>query len=200
MRSMESIVNEIATEAAESAPIEQPPCPHVRRSGEGTAYCELAETGIRVFERLAKENEQKALDWQHEFNMYRRAWLRELGGKLIPKSHDIDAFVLTTRRMREELERLRRPVPMILHCPKCGKRHVDEAKPDACETCGQDQSGCACPAFTAWLNPPHKSHRCAFCNLVWRPADVPTSGVASIETRGERDTWPDGAEASSSDA
>jgi hypothetical protein len=80
------------------------PCPYVKRAGDGTAHCELAETGIKVFEKLAKDNEQKALDWQHEFNMYRSAWLRELGGKLIPKAHDIDAFVLTTRALREKAE------------------------------------------------------------------------------------------------
>lgn len=83
------------------------PCPHIKQNGDGTAHCELAETGIKVFERLAKENEQRAKDWQHEFNMYRSAWLRELGGRLVPKTHEIDAFVLTTRRLREERDRLR---------------------------------------------------------------------------------------------
>lgn len=42
-----------------------------------------------------------------------------------------------------------------------------------------------------WTNPPHKSHLCHGCGCVWRPADVPTNGVAQAETRAERDTWPD---------
>jgi hypothetical protein len=79
------------------------------------------------------------------------------------------------------------PIDMLLFCPNCGEQHVDEAKPDVCETCGHSEGDCTCSAFTAWLNPPHKSHRCAFCNHVFRPADVPTNGVLTIKTKGERD-------------
>lgn len=95
------------------------------------------------------------------------------------------------------------PVDMLLFCPKCGTQHVDEAKPDNCESCGHGkalhqqseckwarESGggmseklrtiefCHCKGFTAWLNPPHKSHRCHSCNHVWRPFEYPTNGVA----------------------
>ena len=88
---------------------------------------------------------------------------------------------------------------IILFCPECGEQHVDEAKPDICERCGvpkeyhalalvPSQYGHVCDNFTAWLNPPHKSHRCHGCNTVWRPADFCTNGVAMIETRGESDT------------
>jgi rubrerythrin len=91
------------------------------------------------------------------------------------------------------------PVDMLLFCPNCGQRHVDEAKPDVCETCGGEKDDfprnegaliCTCEAFTAWLNPLHKSHRCNFCNHVFRPADVPTNGVAALKTKGERDGDP----------
>jgi hypothetical protein len=44
-------------------------------------------------------------DWKRTAEMYARAWLRELGGKLVPKAHFIDALVLTTRQMRERAER-----------------------------------------------------------------------------------------------
>lgn len=98
-----------------------------------------------------------------------------------------------------------RPVDMLLFCPNCSLQHIDEAKPDVCETCGHSDlshfandeipSGrmgcsvltCPCEMFTAWLNPAHKSHRCANCNHVWRPADAPTKGVFEIKTRGEND-------------
>ena len=79
-------------------------CPYIRQAAEGTAHCSLAETGIKVFEQKAKEAERSAEDWRREFNMYRRAWIRELGGKVIPKTHDIDSLVLTTRRLRERAE------------------------------------------------------------------------------------------------
>lgn len=81
------------------------PCPYLVGDGDGKAHCELGEVGIRVFERRAAEEARRAEDWRHEFNMYRTAWLRELGGKLIPKRHDIDAFVLTTKALREQAER-----------------------------------------------------------------------------------------------
>ena len=100
-----SDVGNIANEAAE-----QSPCPYVKRDEGGTAYCELAETGIKVFEQKASTAERVAKDWQHEFNMYRLAWIRELGGKVIPKTHEIDALVLTTRALREERDRLRKEV------------------------------------------------------------------------------------------
>lgn len=65
------------------------------------------------------------------------------------------------------------PINMILPCPDCGGLHVDAPEPER-----------------GWDNPPHKSHLCHFCGAIWRPADVPTNGVARIETRGSADTWP----------
>jgi hypothetical protein len=79
------------------------------------------------------------------------------------------------------------PIDMLLFCPNCGEQHIDEAKSDVCETCGRSEAECVCSSFTAWLNPPHKSHYCGSCYHVWRPADVPTNGVAAIQTKGRRD-------------
>jgi hypothetical protein len=62
-----------------------------------------------------------------------------------------------------------KPVDMMLFCPKCGFQHVDAPTPD-------------------WTNPPHRSHLCHECGCVWRPADVPTNGVAGIQTFGAADT------------
>jgi hypothetical protein len=82
------------------------------------------------------------------------------------------------------------PVDILLFCPHCGEQHVDEAQPGVCETCGHTVRRCNCSPFTEWLNPPHKSHRCGFCNHVWRPSDVPTNGVLTLKTKGERDGNP----------
>ena len=77
---------------------------------------------------------------------------------------------------RNDLERiyelLETPIPMILHCPKCGEQHVDVADPE-----------------NGWHNPPHRSHLCPGCGTIWRPADVATTGVAMIETGSSADTW-----------
>lgn len=78
---------------------------------------------------------------------------------------------------------------MILPCPACGTQHIDVA--DLPRPCCFKAAPAPCAAHPAlWTNPPHKSHKCAFCGLIWRPADVPTTGVASIKTRGKADTWP----------
>ena len=64
------------------------------------------------------------------------------------------------------------PVDMLLYCPSCGTQHIDAAE-------GAD-----------WANPPHRSHLCHGCGHVWRPADVPTNGVAKIKTSGAKDSAP----------
>lgn len=48
------------------------------------------------------------------------------------------------------------PIPMILHCPTCGGRHVDVG---------------------VFADKPHHTHACQHCGFVWRPAVVPTVGV-----------------------
>lgn len=47
-------------------------------------------------------------------------------------------------------------VPMILHCPQCGHRHIDEGE---------------------FALKSHHTHACQVCGLVWRPAKVNTHGV-----------------------
>lgn len=48
------------------------------------------------------------------------------------------------------------PVPMLLHCPACHIRHVDEGE---------------------WARRHHHTHACQSCGAVWRPAVVNTIGV-----------------------
>lgn len=47
-------------------------------------------------------------------------------------------------------------IPMLLYCPECGTRHLDEGK---------------------WATKPHHTHACQNCGVVWRPAVVDTVGV-----------------------
>ena len=62
------------------------------------------------------------------------------------------------------------PIPMLLYCPQCSLQHIDIPAPSQCVT-----------------NPPHRSHECQHCRYVWRPCDVPTTGVATLHTQGQRD-------------
>jgi hypothetical protein len=48
------------------------------------------------------------------------------------------------------------PVPLVLHCPECRARHIDE---------GDNATRI------------HRTHACQACGLLWAPAVVPTVGV-----------------------
>jgi hypothetical protein len=56
------------------------------------------ETEITELQRRLDEAERDAKSWKHHWQMYRDAWVRELGGWTIPKAHEIDSLVLTTRK------------------------------------------------------------------------------------------------------
>jgi rubredoxin len=47
-------------------------------------------------------------------------------------------------------------IPMLLRCPECSVRHIDEGE---------------------FATKPHHTHACQECGAVWRPAIVPTVGV-----------------------
>lgn len=76
------------------------------------------------------------------------------------------------------------PIPMLLHCPQCGAQHVDAPEDADCDGEVVHSAG--------WGNPPHRSHLCHHCGCIWRPADVPTTGVKAIATKGKDDTWDQG--------
>lgn len=66
-----------------------------------------------------------------------------------------------------------KPIDMVLHCPRCGRQHIDA--PDEAK---------------GWDNPAHRSHLCGHCNYIWRPCDQPTNGVLALQTKGEKDMDP----------
>lgn len=68
------------------------------------------------------------------------------------------------------------PIDMVLHCPACGLQHIDAP--------GMNSE----VDNHAWDNPPHRSHLCHGCGHIWRPADVPTNGVAAVKTKGKADS------------
>jgi hypothetical protein len=78
-----------------------------------------------------------------------------------------------------------KPIDMVLHCPECGVQHIDapEGEPNLLDARIDEDA----PQKELWSNPPHRSHLCHGCGLVWRPADVATNGVKSIKTKGKED-------------
>lgn len=71
------------------------------------------------------------------------------------------------------------PIDMVLHCPACGKQHIDAP---------EDKRWIAGADSPPWANPPHRSHLCHGCGHIWRPADVPTNGVSAVKTTGKADS------------
>lgn len=86
------------------------------------------------------------------------------------------------------------PIDMVLHCPACGVQHIDAAEPirmappeaPDMSALGSSIRGELNPS--RWKNPPHRSHLCHGCGHIWRPADVPTNGVAAVKTQGKNDS------------
>lgn len=76
------------------------------------------------------------------------------------------------------------PIDMVLHCPACGLQHIDAPEKGKLIS-GGPNAGRVKPG---WTNPPHRSHLCHGCDHVWRPADVPTNGVAAVKTKGKNDS------------
>lgn len=60
-------------------------------------------------------------------------------------------FWIETAKLAEGLT-----IPMILFCPMCGERHIDEGE---------------------FSEVAHHTHACQGCGFVWRPAKVNTHGV-----------------------
>jgi predicted RNA-binding Zn-ribbon protein involved in translation (DUF1610 family) len=60
------------------------------------------------------------------------------------------------RLLRVAIDEKARPIPMLLWCPMCGARHIDEGE---------------------FATKVHHTHSCQSCGMTWRPAVVATVGV-----------------------
>jgi hypothetical protein len=93
------------------------------------------------------------------------------------------------------------PLDMVLHCPACGLQHIDAPSVEVgylrergvtCTPVPDAPHGLVWSDGVArpypWNNPPHRSHLCAGCGHIWRPADVPTNGVEAVKTKGREDS------------
>ena len=93
-------------------------------------------------------------EWRHlnAFGATRQDALRELAtAAALMAGVDIHQSLLERPTTPTE-----RPIPMVLHCPECRTRHIDEGE---------------------FATKAHHTHACQGCGLVWRPAIGPTVGV-----------------------
>lgn len=85
-----------------------------------------------------------------------------------------------------------KPIDMVLFCPACGTQHIDAPEDPQSDRARLERhravNSIRNPVAKLWGNPPHRSHQCGACQHVWRPADVPTNGVAKVKTRGKEDS------------
>jgi len=135
----------------------------------------LAVAGVTIAAQLVEADERQAFEKlakRHDWDLTQAhgdgdtRWLS-------PMTRDLYlAFLEGRAALAAAPVRAQEPVDMLLYCPACGMQHIDAAE-------GAD-----------WTNPPHRSHLCHSCKHVWRPADVPTNGVARVKTSGAKDIAP----------
>lgn len=65
----------------------------------------LVAERVREYENRINQLEKELKSWKSEFNMWRSAWLREIGGVIRNKHHEIDGFVLRTRDIYDKAKR-----------------------------------------------------------------------------------------------
>lgn len=71
----------------------------------------------------------------------------------------------------ENQEREAAPIPMLLTCPECKTRHIDQGE---------------------WASKPHHTHACQHCGHTWRPTTINTVGVRYLpefQNAGPRPGW-----------
>lgn len=78
--------------------------------------------------------------------------------ELVTRAHHCLTKIRTLAEMGSD------PLPVVLHCPACGRQHIDVPV--------NLQAG--------WVTPPHTEHGCAFCGARWRPAAIETVGVEAL--------------------
>ena len=80
-----------------------------------------------------------------------------------------EAFKVRSSELLAEIEKLKEPISMLLYCPECGWRHIDDGE---------------------FKTKPHHTHACQHCGHCWRPAICNTVGVQFLPGfKDERPAW-----------
>jgi hypothetical protein len=82
-----------------------------------------------------------------------RARLEALQGQALENGRTLAQLQVKVFSLEEAQKR---PIPIILTCPECSTRHIDEGE---------------------WALRVHHTHSCQTCGMTWRPAVVATVGV-----------------------
>jgi len=138
------------------------PAPAASKGAEAADDPELLALAERAVEAMAKRTPEEA-------SAGFASWIMGPGGS---------EGTTSTPPPEPEAQKAVEPIDMVLHCPACGLQHIDAPEADGQVPFGEER----------WTNPPHHSHLCHGCGHIWRPADVPTNGVAAIKTRGQNDS------------
>ena len=77
-----------------------------------------------------KDAKKNSADWQSEYEIFAKAWLREIGGKTLPKTHLIDALVLTTREIIKERDLLKKKQEMAMDMIAILREHIEAFYPN----------------------------------------------------------------------
>jgi len=101
---------------------------------------------------------KRPLDPQIAIELRDRANLiHDLQGQLLFAEQPFRAEISHLKARVAELEAgIRQQTEMLLWCPQCGERHIDEGE---------------------FATKVHHTHACQHCGHVWRPAVAPTVGV-----------------------
>lgn len=115
----------------------------------------IPEEDLRRYAALGRAAEQHGLAW-YAPDGKRGEMLFQPPSEIIAEQA-VAKFIENNRLTKMSTEPAKAdPVPMLLHCPGCGERHIDEGD---------------------FATNPHHTHACQGCGMVWRPAIVDTVGV-----------------------
>lgn len=113
-----------------------------------TSRLSIIEYGEVLYERGRIEQETKAVQYLESI------WGTYFIGPAGPIEDLIESHKRQLQIVKPPVEIT--PIPMIMYCPECHKRHIDRGE------------------FATKI---HHTHSCQKCGLTWRPAVVPTVGV-----------------------
>lgn len=160
-------------------------------SGVRPPMCRIPGVSLDVLRRpaLAATPSPEVAEQQGEREAF-EAWADDQGFLLQRVALGDDYQDLRTQgpweawQVRSALASRAAPIDMVLFCPECGMQHIDAPESEQRAVMGN----ASVLMKAGWTNPPHRSHLCAGCGHIWRPADVPTNGVRAVKTKGKADS------------